>query len=42
MASARKREIMGLSAVAVTISQDRIEPVGRLFIAQFPLDRRAV
>jgi hypothetical protein len=42
MASARKREIMGLSAVAVTISQDRIDPVGRLFIAQFPLDRRAV
>ena len=29
----RKREIMGLMAVAVTVSQDRIQPVGRRFIA---------
>src|SRR6516162_3312677 len=28
----RKREIMGLMAVAVTVSQDRIQPVGRRFI----------
>jgi hypothetical protein len=26
-------EIMGLMAVAVTVSQDRIQPVGRRFIA---------
>ena len=28
----RKREIMGLMAVAATVSKDRIQPVGRLFI----------
>jgi hypothetical protein len=31
--SARKRITIGLSAIVATMSQDRIEPVGRLFIA---------